>query len=254
MIEQEKREIRSYTRRERKFTARQEEEYNVLAGQYLMPFVPEISTLERFFSVQLSEISNSQDAGDGASEGIQPRLSNGEKPRIVLDIGFGNAENLLSLAKNSPDILFLAVEVNKQCIFRALKGCEELALQNLRVIHHDAVQVMSHMIPAGSISAIHIFFPDPWPKKRHHKRRLINIKCINMMQQILACPGYIHFVSDWEDYALSVRDLFHSSGHFMPREIDSKESMKWWHPTHYEKKGKKLEHDIHHLIYDISPM
>jgi tRNA (guanine-N(7)-)-methyltransferase len=120
---------------------------------------------------------------------------------VVLEIGFGMGETTAAIAQERPDVDFLGIEVFTAGVGALLMRIEELGLTNIRIVHHDAVDVVRDMIAADSLAGVHIFFPDPWPKKRHHKRRLVAQPFIGMLAGRIAPGGYLHCATDWEDYA-----------------------------------------------------
>jgi tRNA (guanine-N7-)-methyltransferase len=121
-------------------------------------------------------------------------------PRI-LEIGFGMGETTAAIAQAVPEHDFVAVEVHAPGVGSLLRLIDERALANVRIIQHDAVEVVAQMIPRASLAAIHVFFPDPWPKKRHHKRRLLQPPFVHELALRLADGGYLHVATDWKEYA-----------------------------------------------------
>ena len=128
------------------------------------------------------------------------RLFGRVAPTIV-EIGFGMGESTAAIAAMLPDKNFIGIEVHTPGVGALLKLIGQQELTNLQIIQHDAVEVLTQMIPDRSLAGLHIFFPDPWPKKRHHKRRLIQPELVKLLVQKLAADGYIHLATDWEDYA-----------------------------------------------------
>ena len=120
---------------------------------------------------------------------------------LVLEIGSGMGETTVEIASAHPEIDFVAVEVHGPGVGSLLNAIEKKGLTNLRVIRHDAVEVLEHMVADGSLAAIHLFFPDPWPKKRHHKRRLVQPGFAALAARKLAPGGVLHAATDWPDYA-----------------------------------------------------
>ena len=132
----------------------------------------------------------------------------GRRAPRVLEIGCGMGETTAAIAAARPDVDFIGVEVHAPGVGSLLKQVDALGLSNLRVIRHDAVEVVAQMIPEASLAGIHVFFPDPWPKKRHHKRRLLQPAFVAALAARLVPGGYLHAATDWEEYALrNARDL-----------------------------------------------
>jgi tRNA (guanine-N7-)-methyltransferase len=125
----------------------------------------------------------------------------GRSAPYVLEIGFGMGETTAAIAQARPDVNFLGVEVFAAGIGALCKRIDELALTNLRIIQHDAVEVVRDMLAPDSLAGVHIYFPDPWPKARHHKRRLIQQPFIALLASRIAAGGYLHCATDWQHYA-----------------------------------------------------
>ena len=120
---------------------------------------------------------------------------------VVLEVGFGMGEATAQIAHAMPDRDFLCCEVHEPGVGALLKRVHEGALSNVRIVAHDAVEVLQHMVPAASLAGVHVFFPDPWHKKRHHKRRLVQPDWVAMVASRLAPGGYVHCATDWQPYA-----------------------------------------------------
>jgi tRNA (guanine-N7-)-methyltransferase len=126
---------------------------------------------------------------------------------VVLEIGFGMGETTAAIAQARPDVDFLGVEVFAAGVGALLKRIDQLALSNVRVVQHDAVEVVRDMIAPGSLAGVHVYFPDPWPKQRHHKRRLIAQPFVGLVASRIAPGGYLHAATDWEDYARQMLEV-----------------------------------------------
>lgn len=169
-------------------------------------------------------------------------------PRI-LEIGSGMGDTTVSVAQSQPQNDYLAIEVHTPGVGSLLRQVEEAGLTNVRIIQHDAVEVLQQMLPAGCVDGVHIFFPDPWPKVRHHKRRLIKPDFIALLSNRLRSGGYIHIATDWEDYALQILDvlgnesqLVNSSTEYVPRP--------GYRPlTRFEQRGLRLGHTVRDMIF-----
>jgi tRNA (guanine-N7-)-methyltransferase len=167
-----------------------------------------------------------------------------EKP-LVLEIGSGMGETTVDIAKAHPEVDFVAVEVHGPGVGSLLNAVERHGLRNLRVIRHDAVEVLEHMVADGSLAAIHLFFPDPWPKKRHHKRRLVQPAFAALAARKLAPNGVLHAATDWPDYAEWMDQVFSEEALLQKNEkgFTSKPV------TKFESRGKRLGHPIRELFY-----
>jgi len=174
--------IRSFVLRAGRLTAGQQRALDELGPQFLVPFEKQEFDWAATFS---------HPSADAVSS---PR------PRI-LEIGFGMGETTATIAQLRSDDDFLAIEVHLPGVGALLKRIGELDLTNLRLIRHDAVEVLEHMIEANSLDGIHIYFADPWHKKRHHKRRLIQQQFVELLASRLKPGGYLHLATDWHNYA-----------------------------------------------------
>jgi tRNA (guanine-N7-)-methyltransferase len=125
----------------------------------------------------------------------------GRTAPTIIEIGFGMGEATAAIAKSLPEKNFIGIEVHTPGVGALLKLIGESNINNLRIIQHDAVEVLTNMVPNNSLAGLHIFFPDPWPKKRHHKRRLVQTEIVNLLAQKLCAGGYVHLATDWEEYA-----------------------------------------------------
>jgi tRNA (guanine-N7-)-methyltransferase len=173
----------------------------------------------------------------------------GRRAPRVLEIGFGMGETTATIAQARPDEDFLGVEVHAPGVGSLLKRVDELGLTNVRVIRHDAVEVVAAMIAPASLVGIQVFFPDPWPKKRHHKRRLLAPAFVRELALRLVPGGYLHVATDWEDYAEEILAvlgaeplLANTAAGFAPRPD--------YRPlTKFEARGLKLGHGVSDVIF-----
>ena len=164
---------------------------------------------------------------------------------LVLEIGSGMGETTLEIAKAHPEADFVAVEVHRPGVGSLLNGIEREQLANLRVIRHDALEVLQHMIADGTLAAIHLFFPDPWPKKRHHKRRLVQPQFAALAARKLSAGGILHAATDWPEYAEHMQEVFSkeplleaADAAFTSRPV-----------TKFESRGRRLGHPIRELVF-----
>ena len=169
-------------------------------------------------------------------------------PRI-LEIGCGMGETTAAIARALPGIDFLGIEVHGPGVGSLLKQVDELALTNVRVIQHDAVEVVARMIPSGSLSGIHVFFPDPWPKKRHHKRRLLQQAFVRELALRLAPGGYLHVATDWEDYAQQILATLAAEPLLANTAKDYAERPSYRPLTKFEARGLRLGHGVWDIVF-----
>lgn len=141
------------------------------------------------------------------AEPVDPRAIFQRDAPLVLEIGFGMGETTAAIAQQHPELDFVGVEVFVAGIGALARRAHDAGLTNLRIIEHDAVEVVRDMIALDSLQAVHIFFPDPWPKARHHKRRLIAQPFLGVLAQRLRPGGFLHCATDWEDYAAQMLDV-----------------------------------------------
>ncbi len=132
----------------------------------------------------------------------------------VLEIGFGNGDSLVELANRHPDQDYLGIEVHEPGVGHCLIKAREFGINNLRLIVHDAIEVLQHGIPADSLNRINLYFPDPWPKKRHHKRRIVQESFLELCARALKSGGALHIATDWENYAEHIDEVLQASEHF----------------------------------------
>ena len=163
----------------------------------------------------------------------------------MLEIGSGMGETTVEIASAHPEIDFVAVEVHGPGVGSLLNAIEKKGLTNLRVIRHDAVEVLEHMVADGSLAAIHLFFPDPWPKKRHHKRRLVQPAFAALAARKLAPGGILHVATDWPDYAQWMEDVFSKEASLEK----SDQGLTIKPVTKFEARGQRLGHPIRELHY-----
>jgi tRNA (guanine-N7-)-methyltransferase len=164
---------------------------------------------------------------------------------LVLEIGSGMGETTAAIAAARPDADFVAVEVHGPGIGSLLNRIEAEKLANLRVVRHDAVEVLEQMVADASLAAIHLFFPDPWPKKRHHKRRLVREEIAALMARKLAPGGILHAATDWPEYAEQMSEIFSKEGLLEPASAGFAERP----TTKFESRGQRLGHPIRDLYF-----
>ena len=174
----------------------------------------------------------------------------GRHAPTILEIGFGMGRTTAEIAAAHPQNNYLGVEVHTPGVGSLLKEIQTRGLDNIRLIQHDAVEVLTHMLADGTLAGIHIYFPDPWPKKRHHKRRLIQPELVALLAQKLAPGGYLHCATDWEDYALQMLEVLNAETG-LKNTADGFAPRPQWRPvTKFEQRGLKLGHGVWDLLFE----
>jgi tRNA (guanine-N7-)-methyltransferase len=177
-----------------------------------------------------------------------------QAPRIA-EIGFGNGANLIHMASQRPHADFLGIEVHRPGVGRVLLDVEHLGLANVRVSNHDAVEVVGQQLPAACLDEVLVLFPDPWHKKRHHKRRLLNEAFVALLATRLKSGGLLRAATDWEPYAQQMLEVFGgcpalentaSDGAYVPRPEARQ-------PTRFERRGERLGHGVWDLAFRRRP-
>jgi tRNA (guanine-N7-)-methyltransferase len=173
----------------------------------------------------------------------------GRRAPRFLEIGFGMGETTAAMAAAEPASDFLGIEVHSPGVGSLLKHLAERQLTNVRIIQHDAVEVLEHMLPAESFDGAHVFFPDPWPKKRHHKRRLLQPPFVALLVSRLKRGGYLHVATDWQEYADEILSVLraepaldNTAEAFAPRPEHRP-------VTKFETRGLKLGHGVWDLVF-----
>jgi len=178
----------------------------------------------------------------------------GRQAETILEIGFGNGTSLAEMAKANPDNNYLGIEVHRPGVGNLLLQIEKEHLQNIRVVCADAVEVLENNIPDQSLDAVHLFFPDPWHKKRHHKRRIVQADFVKCIAGKLKPGGVLHMATDWQDYAEHMQGVMHAAegfknvagqGQYTPRPDERP-------LTKFEQRGQRLGHGVWDLIFKRS--
>lgn len=214
--------IRSFVLRQGRVSRAQSEAYEKYSSQFRLPFNKEILNIDLVF---------------------------GRSVPKILEIGFGMGETTAEIAKNNPQNDYLGVEVHTPGVGGLLKLIAENELKNVRIIQHDVVEVLNHMIPANSLDGVHIFFPDPWPKQRHHKRRLIQQPFVDLLCARLKMGGYIHVATDWKNYAEHILKVLSAEKKLKNTAAMFAERPATRPVTRFEQKGLSLGHGVWDLVF-----
>lgn len=213
----------------------------------------------RSFVLRVSRTSNAQRR---AVDELLPRYGIAFEPRPmdldavygrqaprVLEIGFGMGEALAEFARAHPERDFLGIEVHTPGVGNLLKLVDADGLTNVRVISHDAVEVLTHMIAPDSFDGVHVFFPDPWPKKRHHKRRLIQPAFVRLLASRLRPGGYLHLATDWVEYATQMLEVLRAEPSLANTAEGYVERPESRPQTKFEARGIRLGHEVRDLLF-----
>ena len=223
-VEKPQRRVRSFVRREGRLTPGQKKALDALLPQYGLPAPP---------------------------TPLHPVEVFGREAPLTVEVGFGNGGALHRLALNDPERDFIGIEVHRPGVGRLLRAVSKDGLDNVRVSTHDAVEVLEQQLPAESVDRLLIFFPDPWPKKRHHKRRIVQPDFARLVARLLAPDGHLHLATDWEDYKEHMLEVLDACpelrntagpGGTVPRPDDRP-------ITHFEERGRGKGHGVWDLVY-----
>ncbi len=215
--------IRSFVHRRSHITLGQQEALDKLSGKYTIPY---------------------------ANKLLDPQAVFGRQAPLILEIGFGMGETTERIAVARPEDDFLGVEVFNAGVGAMLKRINESdKLGNVRIIQHDAVEVVRDMLAPGTLSGVHVYFPDPWQKKRHHKRRLIQPTFVSLLASRLAPGGYLHCATDWEDYAVQMLDVLSGEPTLQNTAEGYAPRPEWRPQTKFESRGLRLGHGVWDLFF-----
>ncbi len=224
MITMHLRQVRSYVRRQARFSQGQK--------QALLELWPH-------YGVELSE------------QALDFHKLFGRKAPVIVEIGFGMGGSLLTMAKAAPDKDFIGIEVHKPGIACLMRASNEQQLTNLRIFKIDANDVLQQAIPDNSLAGVQLFFPDPWPKKRHHKRRIVQAEFVQLVWRKLQVGGFFHLATDWQDYAEHMLTVLEASQGFVNQAKAGQFSERpATRPlTKFEQRGQRLGHGVWDLVY-----
>lgn len=175
----------------------------------------------------------------------------GRTAPVVLEIGFGNGESLAKTAEANPDKDYIGIEVHKPGVGNLLAQLERKDIANVRVFYHDAIEVLEKCIPEHSLSAVHLFFPDPWHKRKHHKRRIVRPSFVKLIAAKLISGGYFHAATDWQHYAQHMLKILEVAEQFANQSPDKNYCPRPdYRPlTKFEQRGLRLGHGVWDLIF-----
>ncbi len=183
---------------------------------------------------------------DYSEEQLDFREAFGRDAPVVLEIGFGNGETLVQLAAERPELDFLGIEVHEPGVGHCLLAARDAGISNLKIVMHDAVEVLKQQVPPASLKRVNIYFPDPWPKKRHHKRRLIQPAFLELLGSRIARGGLLCIATDWANYAEHIDEVLAATGFFtlIERREHVGEAPLDRPRTKFERRGLKKGHSI----------
>ena len=224
--------IKSFVKRAGRTTTGQAKAFEVWGPQFLLQYAPEPLNMAKAFAL------NGQDAAPAP---------------VILEIGFGMGEATAHIAKVRPTDQFLCCEVHEPGVGALLKRIGEQDIQNIRILQHDAVEVIDNMLPLSSIDGVHIFFPDPWHKSRHNKRRLIQTPLIAKLAARLKPGAYIHCATDWEPYAVQILEVLSAEPLLKNTAVASNggyaQKPDYRPLTKFENRGLKLGHGVWDVVF-----
>lgn len=175
-----------------------------------------------------------------------------KKQPLVMDVGFGNGDSLLSLAQQREDLNLIGVEVYRPGIGNVLRKLDALKINNVRIVNNDISQLLQFNVPADCLQGMLVWFPDPWPKKRHHKRRLVQKEFLQLTINALQTKSVLHLASDWQPYVESMQVSAAQCKQLVQMELD-KNPLKLQRPlTRFEQRGLRLGHEVTDLLYQVN--
>ena len=216
------RDIKTYVIRIGRMTDSQKKNYEKLSPKWCIPYVEEKITYETVF---------------------------GNLNPVTIEVGFGMGTATAEIAAQNPGKNYIGIEVHKPGVGKLLGEIQSRGLKNLRIIEHDAVEVLNNMIADESVEAFHVFFPDPWPKKRHHKRRLIQRPHTALFASKLSPGGYFYMVTDWLEYAQSALVELSATDHLVNKYDGFAEPQNWRPETKFEARGIRDDRSISELYF-----
>jgi tRNA (guanine-N7-)-methyltransferase len=214
--------IRSFVLRQGRMSNAQKRAHDTLLSRFGIPYAPQALDLAAAF---------------------------GRSAPTILEIGFGMGETTASIATAHPEMNYLGVEVHSPGVGSLLKQLDERGLSNVRILQHDAMEVVEHMLAPASLDGIFVFFPDPWPKKRHHKRRLVQPAFVRALALRLKPDGVLHLATDWHDYAVQMLEVLRGEALLSNTAIDFAPRPDYRPLTKFEQRGLRLGHGVWDLVF-----
>ena len=183
---------------------------------------------------------------------LEPARAFARAAPLVLEIGFGNGEQLLWSAQHETDKNFIGIEVHRPGVGRLMNALAAHNVDNVRLYNHDAIEVLQQCIAPESLAEVRIYFPDPWPKKRQQKRRLIRAEFVALLATRVKCGGRLHLATDWADYAAQMLTVLEASTSWRSTAAAERfvQRPPWRIETHFEQRGRRLGHGVWDLVYD----
>lgn len=222
------RRIKTFVKRAGRTTFGQARAYELFGPQYLVPYKAQLVEPSSLFA------------------------PSSEPPKTVLEIGFGMGETTAHIAQVLPEVNFLCCEVHEPGVGALLKRAGEAGIENIRIIAHDAVEVLEQMLPPESLDGVHIFFPDPWHKNRHYKRRLIQPEFVAKLLRHIKPGGYLHLATDWQPYAVQMLEVLSAEPQLQNTATAADgyaEKPHYRRLTKFENRGLKLGHGVWDLVF-----
>ncbi len=170
---------------------------------------------------------------------------------LIVEIGFGNGSSLADMAEANPELNYLGIEVHRPGVGHLMMLLEQRGINNVRIFHHDAIEILEQKIQDHSLAGVHLFFPDPWQKRRHHKRRIVRPSFVELLEKKLQAGGYFHAATDWAHYAKDMLDIL-SAGSGLKNQSPSNDycARPDYRPlTKFENRGLNLGHGVWDLIF-----
>ncbi len=194
------------------------------------------------------------DYGVGENDSLEPSELFRRPGATYVEVGFGNGDALVHMAARDPDANFLGIEVHRPGVGSALRKIHQSGLANVRILCADAAEVFARRIVPASLAGVRIYFPDPWPKKRHHKRRLISPGFVAALHRALAPGGMLHLATDWEPYAEWMLEVIEAHGGWRNRSGNGHYAARpeWRPETRFERRGRRRGHPVRDLMFEKS--